>query len=349
MTFAVSNVYVHRNEEQEFNSAARIPTASILITIALIIFIGCRPLHAVFVDMLNYDGWFYYIKNNTNFFSIDWNPKDIIFTNFMSWCSITFNTPNEFFFIVALIYFSGIFIACRRMFPGNTLAALLVYLGALSTFSYSVNGIKAGVAASIFLVALTFYNRKWLMLLFAIISLGIHHSMQLCLFGLILALLYDNPKFYFGIWVICFFIALFHITVFQELFAGLTDEQGAEYLSIINDNTDKGVGGFRIDFILYGFAPIAMGVYAIFICDFKSKFYNFLLSLYLIVNAIWLLCIYANFTNRIAYLSWFLLPFVLIYPLLHPKFGERRYHIFIIVMLVHLGFTLFMNFIYANA
>ena len=77
-----------------------------------------------------------------------------------------------------------------------------------------------------------------------------------------------------------------------------------------------------------------------------SGLYKDLLNLYLCTNGVWMLCMYANFTNRIAYLSWFLYPIVLIYPFLNEELGPQRYRQFSKVMLCHLAFTLFMAFIY---
>ena len=59
-----------------------------------------------------------------------------------------------------------------------------------------------------------------------------------------------------------------------------------------------------------------------------------------------MLCMYANFTNRIAYLSWFLYPIVLIYPYLNEDWGVNKYKIFSMVVFLHLSFTLFMSVIY---
>ena len=56
---------------------------------------------------------------------------------------------------------------------------------------------------------------------------------------------------------------------------------------------------------------------------------------------------YAEFTNRIAYLSWFMYPIVLIYPCyaikdkLHPLVLNRQK-----IVLCHLAFTLFMDLVY---
>ena len=344
MSIVIAQTYVRRTSEHEQHSAVSIPFVSILVTMLLVVTIGFRPNYRGFVDMFNYNEWFYHLQSNLPVFRWDWSETNIIFSNLLAWCAKTFPTPTEFYLINAFIYFGGIFIACRRMFPGNTLAALLTYLAAFSTFSYAVNGVKAGVAASVFLVSLTFYNRKWVMVLLAFLSLGLHHSMIVCFVALIIALFYHNPKLCLGIWVICFFMAMFHITTLQNIFASISED--SRYISETIENSVKGISGFRIDFILYSFTPIAMGIYAIFFKKIESEVYNFILSLYLIVNSAWMLCMYANFTNRIAYLSWLMLPIVLIYPVLHPAWGENRFKSFSFVMLAHLSFTLFMHFVY---
>jgi hypothetical protein len=66
-----------------------------------------------------------------------------------------------------------------------------------------------------------------------------------------------------------------------------------------------------------------------------------------LLNALWMLCMYANFTNRIAALSWALYPIVIIYPYLSEKSNyPNKNMMFAVVMLLHLAFTLFMKFIY---
>lgn len=346
LTLIVFLQYHSRNEEKELREAQSIPFLAFLLSIALSLFIGFRPVDKVFVDMVTYSENFYYLKGAFPYFEWNWEELNIIYDNLFAWSATIFDTERPIIVILAFLYFLGIFFVCRRMFPGNTLAALLTYLGAFSTFSYGTNGMKAGVAAVLFLLSLTFYNKKWIMFLLALLSFGIHHSMQLCIGTMILVLFYKKPKFYLGVWMACLIMAALHITFFQDFFSGMTDEHGVGYLSQVVEQIEKGWGGFRIDFILYSFAPIAFGIYAIFVKKINSSFYDYLFSLYLLTNSIWLLCIYANFTNRIAYLSWLMFPIVLIYPILHPSWGENRLQVFSFVMLGHLLFTLFMTFVY---
>ena len=55
---------------------------------------------------------------------------------------------------------------------------------------------------------------------------------------------------------------------------------------------------------------------------------------------------YSDYTNRIAYLSWFMYPIVLIYPFLNEEWEGPKYKIFQWVVYGHLAFNLVMVFIY---
>ena len=154
-----------------------------------------------------------------------------------------------------------------------------------------------------------------------------------------------------GLWIACFVIAAFHINYFQNLFVMVGSDVDDKILDYLGEdlNSFQGArlkGGLRIDFILYSFIPILIGWIALFKKRIQSGRYTFLLNLYTFINAIWMLCMYALFTNRIAYLSWLMYPVVLIYPFLREKWGKDQYKTFRWVAYGHLAFTLFMTFIY---
>ena len=50
----------------------------------------------------------------------------------------------------------------------------------------------------------------------------------------------------------------------------------------------------------------------IFVKKFDDKLYKQLFAIYLIVNGFWVLIIRANFNNRFAYLSWFMLAIIIL-------------------------------------
>lgn len=320
----------------------------VMLTLIMVLFIGFRPISGkYFVDMSSYGAYYNILKGD--FFSFNWNTENKLFDNYFHFLASK-NVSVEFFFLsMAAIYFVGMAWACSQVFPRDKMAALLVYLGAFSTFSYGTNGIKAGAAASLFLVALAMREKKkWLWtVVFILLSWGFHHSMVLPIAAFIVCLFVKNPKWFFALWAFCFLMALFHVTAFQELFAGLSDEIGAGYLSGSEEHVRHDIlGGFRIDFIIYSAFPIVFGWIAVFKKHIVSKKYMFVLNLYTLINSIWLLCMYANFTNRISYLSWLMLPIVLIYPFLKERWGGRQYKTFQWVAFGHLAFTLFMHYVY---
>lgn len=331
------------SDEEERNAAVSQPRYAGMLAIFMTFFIGLRPIRGHFVDMWNYKVD-YMTFNYGKPFKFTWDTDNFLFDNLMSWLGSNRVDITYFFLFVAVIYFGLMFLACRKLFPNDTLLSFLVYLGALSTFSYGTNGIKAGAAASIFLLALAYRDVWWKAGIFLILSLGFHHSMAAPIAIFIIAYFVKERKYFLLIWIVALIMAALHITFFQEIFAGLTDEQGAGYLQV----TDKirAVSGFRPDFILYSAIPIFLGNYIMQKYEIESDEYDFLWNVYTLTNAIFLLCSYGSFINRIAYLSWLMYPFVLIYPFLKADLGYYQNRYLQYVVFGHLGFTLFMDFIY---
>ena len=311
----------------------------------LSLFIGFRPISPVFVDMVNYSD--YYDAHYGIPYVFNWHTDNILFDN-LFYSFAAWGISKEFFFLlISLIYFFCMYLACRKMFPHDSFLVYIVCLAAFSTFSYGVNGIKAGAAASIFMLAIAYHDKIIPSLLFAIISFGFHHSMQVPVLAWIIVLMFHDSRVFLLIWIICVILAALHFTFVQELFASLTDDTGSAYLSNINSsNNTFSLTGFRLDFIIYSSVPVIVGAYMILKQRLRSKEYNLLLSFYLLTNSVWMLCMYAEFTNRIAYLSWFIYPVVLIYPFILIKKRHHSRNLTKIVVYGHLCFTLFMTFIY---
>lgn len=313
---------------------------ALLICLFMIVFIGMRPISGkYFLDMANYNEYYSLILGDRFYFEKE--TENLFFDNWVSWMASNYVDFSTVMLIFATVYYSMMYVACRKLFPKDTLLAFIVYLAAFSTFSYGTNGMKAGMAASTFLVALAYYDKLWLTIPLALFTYTQHHSMSLVIASYILVLFVKNPKYYFMGWFISFLIALLHIKYFQILFAGFTDEHGAGYLLSERNS------GFRLDFILYSAVPVIIGYMMIF--EYKllqSRTYNILLNLYLTTNSFWMLCMYANFNNRIAYLSWFLYPIVLLYPFVNIKWHGQQIRYLRYAVYGHLAFTLFMTFIY---
>ena len=322
----------------------------LMLALFMTLFIGLRPVsYRYFGDMGNYVAGYHQFYENVPFI-FDPEAENLIWDNWWAlWGSMNMGTES-FFVISAGIYFVCTYVFCKKVFPADTFLAYLVFLAAFSTFSYTTNGCKAGNAAAIFLLAIAYRKNLFVCIPILLISLGFHHSMKLPIVAFVAVYFYKNPKVYLYVWMLCVLISLAHITWFQELFAQISadngDEHGANYLLGNDTNGWGGKSGFRFDFVLYSAMPVLVGYYAVVKKKIVSRDYQFLLNLYLLLNSVWMLCMYAEFTNRIAYLSWFMYPFVLIYPLLNENWGAYKYKTLSKIMLCHLGFTLFMQVIY---
>jgi len=251
--------------------------------------------------------------------------------------------------MLAAINFVCTFIAMRKLFPKNVFLAMLVFFGAFSTFASATNGLKAGCAAALFLVALAYREKRIISILFLILSIGFHHSMQLPIAAYIFCTFYKNTRALMYFWVLCLLLSMAHVTSFMSSLADYTDAHGADYLLIQAGSTESEFGGrlgFRYDFVIYSVIPIVLGYYAFFKKKLVSKEYQFILNVYILTNAIWMLCMYANYTNRIAYLSWLMYPVLIIYPFMNMEWGVKANKHLTYAVYGHLGFTLFMTLIY---
>ena len=338
LTLLFLQPYTQRMITNEQRISVAYHTLSFILATCFALFIGFRPICREFVDMIDYDAIYSSLMGSRFYF--DYDVDNLIYDNWFAFMASQCVPVKTFFLIISFVYFGMIWLACRKLFPKDTLLAFVVYLAAFSTFSYATNGMKAGMAASIFLVALAYYEKPLISIPIALFTYGMHHSMLLVIVAYFCVLIIKKPKFYFIIWCVSLCVAACHITWFQHFFAGFTDEHGAEYLLGSRNS------GFRIDFILYSSVPVIVGYLMIFKYKISSITYDFILSLYLLTNSVWMLCMYSNFTNRISYLSWFIYPIVLLYPFVNITWSTRQSIYLRYVVYGHLAFTLFMNFVY---
>lgn len=345
LTIVLTQHYANMPDSRLLCRSSQISIGGWCLALTMALFIGFRPMSGYyFVDMANYRDHYYALFFGRPF-KFNWESTNYLFDNLFQGMASSMWDISMFFVIIALIYFLCTYMAMTKFFPQDSFLGFVVFLGAFSTFSYSTNGIKAGAAAALFLCALAYRHKRLWCALFLFMTLGFHHSMVVPIAAFITCLFVRNPRIYFGFWIICFFLSAIHFSWFQELFAGMADESGAGYLKDTKSDWG-GKSGFRIDFIIYSAVPIAIGYYAIFKKKLNSPDYNFLLNVYMLCNSVWMLCMYASFTNRIAYLSWLMYPVVLIYPFLHHRFMPSQYKTMNRVIWYQLLFTLGMNYIY---
>jgi hypothetical protein len=316
----------------------------IFILVFLILFMGLRPISGYFGDMSTYASYFQrYQEGDFILFS-----RDIFFEYFMQACAQIMDVKS-FFLLSAIMYVIPLYLVCKKWFSDAWFFAFLLLIVSFSFWSYGTNGIRNGIATSFFLFGIS-REKRFYQIICLVIAVNFHSSMMLTSFGFILVQFYNKPKIYLAFWVICIPLSLVVGGFWESLFAslGFQDER-VSYLTAGNVNDDKfAYTGFRWDFLLYSATGVFAGWYYIVKKDFSDPIYFKLFNVYLLANGFWILVIRANFSNRFAYLSWFMLALVIVYPLLKKEILEEDQNRKLgWILLGYFGFTFFMNVILA--
>jgi hypothetical protein len=327
------------NKEHLFNKRG----FGIVILIVIILYMGLRPISgAYFGDMVTYAHVFNtYAKTGGPFFN-----QDLGFNIFMLACSKVMSV-NMFFLLCAFLYVFPLYLASRKLFRRYWLYAFLILVGSFSFWAFGTNGIRNGIATSLILLAFAYSDRKIVMVVLMFIAVSFHKSMVLLLLAYVVTLFYKDSKKLFYFWLLCIPVSLLAGSFFESLFShiGLGDDR-MNYLIEGNFTGDQfSHTGFRWDFLLYSATGLYAGWYFIFKRNFKDPLYHQLFNIYLVANAYWILVIRANFSNRYAYLSWFMLGIIIIYPFLKRQFFKKQYQVLDSVLFLYFLFTYVMNVI----
>jgi len=313
---------------------------SVLLCVMFILYMGMRPISGYyFVDMRSYSIMFELAKNTTYNMSenVEW------FFSWYNWFLAQYIEKETYFLICTIIYIGSLWLACRRLFTIYYFYGFLVCIGAFSFWTYGVNGIRNGIATSLLLLAFTYSNIKLIMIFLFVIASGFHNSVLLPMMAFVIGYFYKNTKVVLLGWLLTIPMSLVLGSYFEIFFASLGfDDRLTSYILNESNNSQFSSSGFRWDFLFYSSIPVFLGYHYIVQRGYKERLYNQLFIAYLISNGFWILVIRASFSNRFAYLSWFMIPIIIIYPLLKKRIWKRQYFKVGIIVLSHFLFTYLM-------
>jgi len=322
---------------------------ALLIAAIFAIWVGGRPIDsAYFGDTGAYAHAYYLYKVSP---AVNSRLGEWVWANFMSACAQVMDV-SSFFTLVDIVYFGFTLWACRRLTPNNVLISFLFFLGAFSCFTYGTNGIRNGLACSIILLMLSFITgnkrEKIVAALLAFVAYNIHHSTALPILMSVLSLLCIRSfHVAYSFWLLSIIISLVAGGAVTAIFASLGFDERVSYLTSAPRDDVFSHTGFRWDFLIYSMMPIVLGYYVVIKRGIRNRTYELLLNTYTLSNAFWVMVIRANYSNRFAYLSWFMYPLVLAYPLLTLDiWGEQQGKYLKNIMLAHIGFTWFLQTLY---
>lgn len=276
--------------------------------------------------------------------------KDILFEIFMKGCSQIMGT-NTFFFLCCVLYVYPMYFFSKRKLDQYWFYGVLMFVISFSFYAYGTNGIRNGLATSLFLAAVTLNDRKNTIALL-LISVAIHQSLVIPVAAYLIALFYRDILVLLLVWLTAIPLSLALGSFWEQFFMGLglvEEQRIAGYLGGSDLFADEELKvGFRWDFLLYSATGIAAIWYYCIKKKLEDKFYQTIAAVYIISNTLWILVIRANFSNRIAYLSWFLLAAIIIYPLARYKIFKNQHPVVGTVIAIYFLFTYIVSVVFAK-
>lgn len=323
------------------NTLAEIPTIHsklglIVLLLVTIGFIGLRdPLGnwRYLGDTSVYTRTFEQLKQNI---PINFN-NDLGFYKFMKISSNSMDVQG-FYLLSAILYVGLPLFTFKKWFGKYAFFAMATFVTAFSFWSFGINCMRNGIATSIFIFALGYKDKKLLFYMLILLSITFHKAMLLPSLAYIIANNYHNTKVVFFFWLSTIPISLLigHQLepLVRDFFSAdtiIADARAQTYFSG-EKQTFIVEQRFRLDFIMYSAIPIIVALFQIYKKNIYSSTYNLLLRLYLLTNGAWILLIYVPYTDRLAYLSWFLMPILLIYPfMLEPTIARKTKAVWLII------------------
>ena len=347
---------------------------ALVFSILLIVFIGMRPLSYMFGDSANYAHGYFFDPINSAF-SVDLD-KEWFWGFLRDTCRAMGQTVHVWFFIIAVGYIGCAFLGCQKLVGENAWMAMLFFLSAFSTYQFGVNGLRNGFACSMAIMAFAIaangnISKMLLGGLVLIFALGSHKSVMLPIAAFLAAsYVIKSPKWAIYFWFLSIGVSLVAGGTMVNFFAGLGfDDRMSSYGNSMDQYADSfSSTGFRWDFLAYSAMPVWLTWYvtkkaekerteygdtieeaetnitgAGRIADAHSmRVFNILATTYILANSFWVMVIKAAFSNRFAYLSWFLYPVVLAYGVIRLHIWPDQDRKAGLILLLHAGFTLFM-------
>ncbi len=327
---------------------------AVLVTLVIALIVGLRPLERDFGDTRVYAGGYNYIH------TLDFDPIDFhtewFWRDLEVFCRMVLRlNVYEFFTVVSVVYFGGMLLCSYLLSQKNLWLSMMFFFTAFQTFTFATNGIRNGLACSMVLIAIAVMIQKQKLTLgpalLMFLALGTHRSAMLPIAASVGSVYFlKDTKLAFRFWLLSIAISLVAGHAVENFFAALGfDDRMSSYAAAQYDEDVASTfsnTGFRWDFLLYSIFPVIVGWYVTHRRAFNDPQYNVIVNTYLLCNAFWIMVVRAAFSNRFAYLSWFLYPILFTYPLFRMNIWKDQDRKTALILFAYSGFTFFMFFIY---
>ena len=300
------------------NSMVNTRPLAILVFTVLIFMLGLFPIEWGYgTDRANYAGSFIH-KYKTEVGGSFGDSGFILLSKFLS----LFLDVRQYFVALAFIYIANYYIAINKLVKEKSFWLTAAVVSSFGFTAYVTNTMRAGLALSFVVLSFACYPLKKKMILCMLIAVCLHLSSVIPVIMIVISYYCSRTRLFYKLWLLAIPLSFLAGEFFMSYFAAMSDDSRTSYLNNMQ-NTSYQVG-FRVDFIIYSLTPIIIGYYFIFKKKFRDNFYTLLYNSYILTNIFWILVIRANYTDRFAYLSWFMMPFIMVYPLLKQKLSLKE-------------------------
>jgi hypothetical protein len=238
----------HHGELGRFNLAA-----TVLVCVGVVLYMGLRPVHWVFIDMGDYARSYERVQQGGV-----GGYNDPLFNVLMLLCS-PFLSTKGWFVVCAFIYVVPLALAAWRVHGAWAFPVFLACLTAMSFWAYGVNGIRNGMATSVLILAFAFHDNPAIMFPLMAVACGIHGSVLLPAGAFFIVRYLKRTEVWLVFWAAC------AVTTFAAGNVGET--LLSRYNPFTWDNRAEGyiVGsegsGFRADFLAYSILPVLVTLF----------------------------------------------------------------------------------------
>ena len=256
------------------------------------------------------------------------------------------------FAVIYAIYVFGALTCVKILMPNKTMLGMIFVWTSLMYYSFSINGIRNGMACHMLLIGFALILKGGVKFLpgagLCLLAFGTHRSTMLPIAAFVVGrYILKDAKYAVYFWLLSIPVSLVAGGAVTSFFAGLGfDDRMAGYTNPNADMSGFSHSGFRWDFLFYSMWPVVMTWVNCVKRQCDDNWYRVLSITYCLSNAFWVMVIRASFSNRFAYLSWFLYPIIIAYPLVNIDTWEDQDRKTGYVLLAYAGFTFLMSTVY---
>lgn len=260
-----------------------------------------------------------------------WNTKDLGWETYNSMMRIFLGGNVDMFFLVNDILYTGFFVYFGyRMFRSEYrfyfLALLFVSLG---YYAGGANIMRAGMATALIYLAISHYRNKVWFIALSLCACTLHLSISILAISLAIGYYMPKLRWFFVLWCVAVCLSYMNFDLNIDMFSDMSNLEVTQRLNYYKAGKDVPSDlytkqGWRWDFLLYSFLPMIFIWYYKTKCRYRDRLYDAVAAAYILTNILWVFNIRIPFADRIALLSWVLIPILAAYPPLRAPEIPRK-------------------------